>query len=155
MANAKAAVKPAAIAKAAPTVPPIQPSRVEDAGVAPLIVASNFEPKTPRQMPSQIDDVVIASGVMAGGSLKPLVVAPIATTYTVVYRYAEKGSAEKFMDYLRAYGVNDFTYRYSDKLHQHLLVMGKYTSKDQAAGRIAFLNRTTFTTTAQLVETDL
>lgn len=155
VANAKAAVKPVAIAKAAPSSPSIQPATADDAEVAPLIVASSFEPRTPRPMPNQIDDVVIATGVMAGGSLKPLVVAPVATTYSVVYRYAEKGSAEKFMEYLRAYGVNDFTYRYSEKLGQHILVMGKYTSKDQAAGRVAFLNKTTSTSNVQVVETDL
>ena len=59
------------------------------------------------------------------------------------------------MEYLRAYGVKDFAYLYSEKLRQHVLVMGKYTSKDQAAGRVAFLNRTTSTSNAQVVEADL
>ncbi|HDS1721549.1 hypothetical protein NPS53_08570 [Pseudomonas putida] len=154
VAKAKTSAKPVAIAKAAPSAPAIQPGAQEDAGVAPLIVASSFEPRTPRPSLGQVDDVVIATGVMAGGNLKPLVVAPRATTYTVVYRYSEKGSADKFMEYLRAYGVNDFTYLYSDKLRQHVLVMGKYTSKDQAAGRVAFLNRTTTTSNAQVVEAD-
>lgn len=155
VAKAKNSAKPVAIAKAAPAAPAIQPAVAEDHAVAPLIVASSFEPKAPRPTPSQIDDVVIATGVMAGGNLKPLVVAPSATTYAVVYRYSEKGSADKFMDYLRAYGVNDFTYRYSQSLGQHILVMGKYTSKDQAAGRVAFLNKTTRTSNAQVVENDL
>ena len=155
VAKAKAASKPVVVAKAAPFLPAIQPLKVDDAGVAPLIIASNFEPKTPRPSPSQIDDVVIATGVMAGGNIKPLIVAPSATTYVVVYRYSEKGSADKFMAYLQAYGVNDFAYRYSQKLGQHILVMGKYTSKDQAAGRVAFLNKTTFTSTALVVESDL
>lgn len=155
VAKAKTAVKPIAIAKAAPSGPAIRPAMHEDASVAPLIVASSFEPRTPRPAPGQVDDVVIATGVMAGGNLKPLVVAPRTTTYTVVYRYAEKGSADKFMEYLRAYGVNDFAYRYSNKLGQHVLIMGKYTSKDQAASRVAFLNRITSTSNAQVVEADL
>jgi len=155
VAKAKTSARPVAIAKAAPSAPAIQPGQNDDSGVAPLIVASNFEPRPPRPTPGQVDDVVIATGVMAGGNLKPLVVAPRATTYTVVYRYAEKGSADKFMEYLRAYGVKDFAYLYSEKLRQHVLVMGKYTSKDQAAGRVAFLNRTTSTSNAQVVEADL
>lgn len=155
VAKAKAAGKPVVVAKAAPLSPAIKPLKEDDAGVAPLIIASNFEPKIPRPSPSQIDDVVIATGVMAGGNIKPLVVAPSATSYVVVYRYSEKGSADKFMAYLQAYGVNDFAYRYSQKLGQHILIMGKYTSKDQAAGRVAFLNKTTFTSTAQVVENDL
>lgn len=156
VAKVKVAIKPVVIAKAAPTAPAILPGTPDEPSVAPLIIASSFEPKAPRPSPSQVDDVVIASGVMAGGgSLKPLVVAPSATTYAVVYRYAEKGSADKFMNYLKAYGVNDFTYRYSEKLSQHILLMGKYTSKDQAASRVAFLNKTTSTANAQVVEADL
>lgn len=155
VAKAKASLKPVAIAKAAPAEPAIHAERHDEPSVAPLIIASSFEPKPPRPAPSQVDDVVIASGVMAGGNLKPLVVAPSATTYAVVYRYAEKGSADKFTNYLHAYGVNDFAYRYSHKLGQHILVMGKYTSWDQAASRVAFLNKTTSTSNAQVVETDL
>lgn len=155
VAKAKTAVRPTAIAKAAPSAPAIQPSMADDGDVAPLIVASSFEPRAHRPAPSQVDDVVIATGVMAGGNLKPLVIAPSATTYSVVYRYSEKGSADKFMEYLKAYGVNDFTYLYSQKLGQHILVMGKYTSKEQAAGRVAFLNKATSTSNVQVVEADL
>jgi hypothetical protein len=124
-------------------------------GVAPLIVASSFEPRKPGPLLSNVEDGVVASGVMSGGDLKPLVIAPTATTYSVVYRYAEKGSADKFMAYLRAYGITDFTYRYSEKLGQHVLFMGKYTNKDQAASRVAYLNKTTSTANAQIVENDL
>jgi hypothetical protein len=124
-------------------------------GVAPLLVASSFEPRAPGPRLSQVDDVVISSGVIAGGNLKPLVISPSVTTFAVIYRYTEKGSAVKFMSYLRAYGVNDFTYRYSSALGQHLLFMGKYTNKDEAVNRVAFLNKTTSTANAQIVENDL
>lgn len=154
IAKAKTVEKPPVVAKAVPPAAPIVTGTVND-DVAPLVVASTFEPKAPRPALNQVDDVVIATGVMAGGDLKPLVVAPSATTYTVIYSYAEKGSAEKFMAYLRAYGVNDFIYRYSEKLGQHVLFMGKYTSKDQAASRVAFLNKTTSTANAKVVESDL
>jgi len=128
---------------------------VPASNVAPLVVVSSFAPKPAQPAASHVDDVVIASGVLAGGDLKPLVIAPAATSYSVIYTYAEKGSADKFMKYLAAYGVNDFTYRFSEKLGQHVLFMGKYTSKEQAASRVAFLNKTTSTANAKIVETDL
>ncbi len=149
LARANSVEKPKAVAKAEPARKPLERA------VAPLVVASTFEPRKPGPVLSNVEDVVIASGVMAGGDLKPLVIAPTATTYSVIYRYAEKGSAEKFMAYLRAYGITDFNYQYSEKLGQHLLFMGKYTSKDQASGRVAFLNKTTNTSNAQIVERDL
>lgn len=154
VAKAKVEVQPVAVAKRAPSPDPIQPDH-QNGGVAPLVVASRFEPRPVRPGLSQVDDVVIAKGVMAGGDLKPLVIAPSATTYTVVYSYAEKGTADKFMDYLRAYGVDDFTYRYSEKLGQHILLMGKFPTKDQAASRVAYLNKTTSTANAKIVESDL
>jgi hypothetical protein len=154
VARAKAEVQPVAIAKRVANPAPIKTD--ERLGEAPpLLVASTFEPRPVRSGLSQVEDVVIAKGVMAGGDLKPLVIAPSTTTYTVVYSYSEKGTAEKFMAYLRAYGIDDFTYRYSEKLGKHILLMGKFTSKEQAAGRVAFLNRTTSTANAAIIETDI
>lgn len=154
VAKAKAELKPVAIAK---RIPAPEPIRVEnhEPEVAPLLVASSFEPRAIRPALSQVDEVVVASGVMSGGDLKPLVIAPAATSYSVIYGYAEKGSADKAMAYMRAYGVTDFTYSYSQKLGQHILFMGKYTSKDQAANRVAALNKATNTTNAKIVEMDL
>lgn len=152
IASAKAAEKP--VVKKVATPEPIQVA-MQPSPVEPLLVASSFEPKAVRATASRVEDVVIASGTMSGGDVQPLLVAPAATTYTVVYRYAEKGSADKFMDYLRAYGIVDFTYQYSPRLKQHILFMGKYTSQDQAAGRVAFLNKTTSTSNAKIVENDL
>lgn len=154
VASAKVEVRPVALAKRAPTPEPIRVQSLETK-VAPLVVASSFEPRAVRAGMNQVEDVVIASGSMSGGDLKPLVVAPLGTTYTVVYRYAEKGTADKFMAYLRAYGIDDFSYRYSEKLGQHVLFMGRYTDKDQAAGRVSFLNKTTNTSNAQILENDL
>ncbi|MPQ69272.1 hypothetical protein [Pseudomonas sp. MWU12-2323] len=154
VAKAKVEIQPIAVAKRAPSPDPIRPDH-HDGGVAPLVVASRFEPRSVHPGLSQVDDVVIAKGVMAGGDLKPLVIAPSATTYSVVYSYAEKGTADRFMEYLRAYGVDDFTYRYSEKLGQHILFMGKFATKDQAASRVAFLNKTTSTANAKIVESDL
>ena len=154
VASAKLEIRPAASSKRAQAEEPLQ-VRSPEIKVAPLIVASSFEPKPVRAQANQVEDVIIASGTMSGGDLKPLVVAPSGTTYTVVYRYAEKGSADKFSAYLNAYGIDDFTYRYSEKLHQHVLFMGKYSGKDQAAGRVSFLNKTTNTNNAQIVENDL
>jgi hypothetical protein len=154
VARAKFEVQPALIAKHVPTPDPIKSDRHEE-GVAPLLVASTFEPRPVRPTLNQVEDVVIAKGVMSGGDLKPLVIAPSATTYAVIYSYAEKGTADKFMAFLQAYGIDDFTYRYSEKLGKHVLLMGKFTSKDQAAGRVAFLNKTTSTANAMVVENDL
>lgn len=153
-AKAVAEIKPVAIAKAVPAPTPIQTPGSND-GVAPLRVASPVEARRVGAVLAIVDDVVIAKGVVAGGDVKPLVVAPAATTYSVVYRYAEKGSAQKFMSYLKAYGVQDFTYRYSEKLQQHILWMGKYTTKQQAVNRVSFLNQTTKTSNATIVEQDL
>tara|TARA_R110002124_G_scaffold128157_11_gene288653 strand:+ start:5595 stop:7328 length:1734 start_codon:yes stop_codon:yes gene_type:complete len=123
--------------------------------VEPIKVVSSFEP---RQQPSQrsvVQSSVVSVGTVAGGQVQPLVIAPQGTTYTVVYRYSEKGSADKFTAYLKAYGVNDFTYRYSEKLDEHILYMGRYTDKEAAASRVAFLNRTTNTANALILENDL
>ncbi|MCF5382090.1 hypothetical protein GIW05_00950 [Pseudomonas syringae] len=154
VAKAKAELKPVAVAK---RIPAPEPIRVEhhEPEVAPLLVAASFEPRAIRPALSQVDEVVVASGVMSGGDLKPLVIAPAATSYSVIYGYAEKGSADRAMAYMRAYGVTDFTYSYSQKLGQHILFMGKYTSKEQAANRVASLNKTTNTTNAKIVELDL
>ncbi|WNZ87356.1 MULTISPECIES: hypothetical protein [Pseudomonas] len=155
----------AIVAKAKPHTAPVAVAEAGSASevnkppinnhIAPLVVVSDFAPKAPRPRPSSVDDVVIASGVMAGGDMKPLVVAPAATSYSVIYTYGEKGSADKFSNFLKAYGINDFTYRYSEKLKQHVLFMGKFTSKDQAASRVAFLNKTTSSANAKIIETDL
>lgn len=153
VAKAKAVKKP--VSKPSPAVEIAAKDKQSGTGVAPLIVASSFEPRKPGPLLSNVEDGVVASGVMSGGDLKPLVIAPAATTYSVVYRYAEKGSADKFMAYLRAYGITDFTYQYSAKLGQHILFMGKYTDKDKAVSRVAFLNKTTSTANAQIVEHDL
>lgn len=153
VAKAKQDSNPIAIAKAPPS--PKSMKQAIGSNTSPLVVVSDFAPKAPRASANTVDDVVVASNVMAGGDLKPLVIAPAATSYSVIYTYAEKGSAEKFMNFLRAYGINDFTYRYSEKLGQHVLFMGKFTSKDQAASRVAFLNRTTSTGNAKIIETDL
>ncbi|MFL1449328.1 hypothetical protein ACI77O_13105 [Pseudomonas tritici] len=154
IASAKTLAKPPAVVKRAPPSESIQVAKTVDTE-APLLVASSFEPRPVRETVSRVDDVVIASGTMSGGDVQPLVVTPSTTNYTVVYRYAEKGSAEKFMAYLDAYGIKDFKYSYSEKLKQHILFMGRYSSKDKAAGRVAFLNKTTSTSNAQIVETDL
>ncbi|MEX6780292.1 hypothetical protein [Pseudomonas aeruginosa] len=153
VAKAKSVQKPVSVDTPTPEI--AVKDKVPGAGVAPLIVASSFEPRKPGPVLSNVEDGVVASGVMFGGDLKPLVIAPAATTYSVVYRYTEKGSADKFIAYLRAYGITDFTYRYSEKLGQHVLFMGKYTDKDQAVSRVAFLNKTTNTANAQIVENDL
>lgn len=152
VAKAKQETSAVASVKVAPTAPAIK--AVSEPKEAPVLVVSNFAPKMPAPNAGAVEDVVIASGVMAGGDMKPLVVAPSSTSYTVLYTYAEKGSADKFANFLRAYGINDFSYRYSDKLGQHVLFMGKFNSKDKAASRVAFLNKTTATANAKIIETD-
>lgn len=152
VARAKQDSAPVAVARAEAAPAVMQP--LPDARIAPLVVVSDFAPKTPRPTPGNVDDVVIASGVMAGGDMKPLIVAPAATSYSVIYTYSEKGSADKFSNFLHAYGIKDFSYRYSEKLKQHVLFMGKFASKDQAASRVAFLNKTTSSANAKIVETD-
>lgn len=121
---------------------------------APIRVAAVFEPRQ-KMARSDVQDVVVTAGTLAGGSIKPLVIAPAATVYRVVYRYQDKGSADKFMAFLKAYGVNDFTYTYSQKLGEHILSMGEFTDKAKAASRVAFLNRTTATSHAAIIENDL
>lgn len=157
VAKAKEEIQPGALAKSAPIAPPIRTVQMKEQqpSVEPILIVSQFEPRHKPANRNQVEDVVIATGAQAGGDLSPLVIAPTATTYSVVYRYAEKGTAEKFMAFLRAWGVNDFTYRYSEKLGQHILFMGKYTSKEKAASRVAFLNKTTNTANADIIETDL
>ncbi len=152
VAKAKQEASAVALAKPAAAQPALK--AVSEPQAAPVLVVSNFAPKMPSANAGAVEDVVIASGVMAGGDMKPLVVAPSSTSYTVLYTYAEKGSADKFANFLRAYGIDDFSYRYSEKLGQHVLFMGKFNSKDKAASRVAFLNKTTSTANAKIIETD-
>lgn len=120
-----------------------------------VLVVSAFEPDHQKPARQIVHDVVVSGGTVAGGAIKPLVITPAATTYSVVYRYSDKGSAEKFSAFLRAYGVTDFTYQHSAKLGEHVLFMGRYTSAEQAASRVAFLNKTTATNHAKVIEADL
>lgn len=121
----------------------------------PVLVVSSFEPKLRQPVRHEVHDVVVRGGSVAGGAAKPLVINAAATTYTVVYRYSDKGSAEKFSAFLRAYGVNDFTYHFSAKLNEHVLHMGRYPTADQAATRVSSLNKLTATQHAKIVEHDL
>lgn len=123
--------------------------------VEPIRVVSTFEPRHEAPVRQMVQESVISAGTMSAGQVQPLVIAARATTYNVVYRYAEKGSADKFMAFLRAYGVEDFSYRFSHELGEHILFMGKYTDKEKALARVAFLNSTTKTSNAKIVENDI
>lgn len=120
-----------------------------------VVLVSTFEPNHSRNARYEIQDVIITGGTAAGGAAKPLVITPGATVYNVIYRYTDKGSADRFMAFLRAYGVNDFTYKYSEKLGEHVLFMGKYTTPERAASRVAYLNKTTSSNHAMVFEKDL
>lgn len=146
------AIRPAAASIAAPAATVLKP---ETSAIEPIRVLSSFQPNHQQSNRSDVESSVVSVGTVAGGQVQPLVIAPRGTTYNVVYRYAEKGSADKFMAFLKAYGVDDFTYQYSDSLNEHILFMGKFTDKEKAVSRVAFLNKTTNTSNARILENDI
>ncbi len=151
--------------RTAPQAPATQPTPVMPPAVAvsipedqepdPILVVSTFKPEHERPIRQEVRDSVVTASTLAGGQVMPIVIEPRATVYRVVYRYSEKGSADKFAAFLKAYGITDFEYRFVDSTSEHVLFMGRYTEKADALSRIAFLNQTTRTSNATLIERDL
>jgi hypothetical protein len=151
--------------RTAPQAPATQPTPVMPPAVAvsipedqepdPILVVSTFKPEHERPIRQEVRDSVVTASTLAGGQVMPIVIEPRATVYRVVYRYSEKGSADKFAAFLKAYGITDFEYRFVGSTSEHVLFMGRYTEKADALSRIAFLNQTTRTSNATLIERDL
>lgn len=122
--------------------------------VEPIRVIAKFKPNHNRTDRQIISSSVVSSSNISAGNAKPLMIAPQATTYNVIYRYSEKGSAEKYQRFLEAWGVTDFSYAYSSALGEHILLMGKYTDQAKALSRAESLKKLT-STAPEIVERDL
>ena len=64
-------------------------------------------------------------------------------------------SWKKFQEFLRAYGINDFIAEHSNKSGEFLIYCGRYYDDEQAASRVAYLNKTTATKNVQVKQSQV
>lgn len=132
---------------------------------APTLSITRFEPKL-NQTPASITNDEIGGSVLAGGasvappspmaSAAPLRVAPkTRSVYEVFYVYKDEDSWNKFQQYLKAYGINDFEPVRKNKTGEFFIYCGRYYDEDQAASRLTYLNKTTSTKHAKVGETQV
>lgn len=153
-----------ASARVVPTPTKIVTVTAPRPAAAPMLTIKRFEPKAASSNPSTRDsdlpNVLVASpslvSPVGATNLAPLVVAPKnRSVYDVFYVYQDEGSWKKFQDYLKAYGVTDFVAKHDNKNGQFFIYCGRYYDRDEAASRVAFLNRTTSTSNVQVKETSV
>lgn len=156
--------------KAAPKIPtetqasPQKPATPVAKG-APVLTISRFEPKvdaTPKVVTNdEIGGVVLAGGPRvsmpaAQASVAPLMVSPkTRTIYDVYYVYKDEGSWTKFQQFLKAYGITDFEPTRNNKAGEFFIYCGRYYDKDEAATRVAYLNKTTASSNVKVRETQV
>jgi uncharacterized protein YecA (UPF0149 family) len=132
----------------------------------PLQVVSTFKPKIGNGEivaragagagAGEVSSVVISSASASAGGVQPLVVAATGrTVYNVVYVYKDKTSFETFQNYLRAYGVNDFKAVELKPKGEYVIAAGRYYDAESAASRVLYLNKTTSTNHAKVIEQEL
>lgn len=126
----------------------------EEESVEPIMVVASFEPQHNRPERQNVTDSVVSVGTLNGGNVQPLMIAPNATSLSVVYRFKEKASADKYSRFLSAWGESGFQQTYSDSLGEHILLMGKFTDRHAAAARADALHKLT-STAPEVVEKDL
>lgn len=127
---------------------------------APIQVVAKFEPKEkPAPQVAKLSDVgnvILSSQVASAGGVQPIVVAPkTRTAYNVVYLYKDKASADKFVSYLKAYGVNDFETVKATSSGEYVIHAGRYYDAASAARRLTFLNKTTSTSHAKVIQEEV
>lgn len=136
------------------TKPVVTPVRAQP----PLQVVSAFKPKigNGEAIAGEVSTVVISSASSSAGGVQPLVVAASGrTVYNVVYVYKDKTSFETFQKYLRAYGVNDFKAVELKAKGEYLIAAGRYSDAESAASRVLYLNKTTSTNHAKVIDQEL
>lgn len=130
----------------------------------PLQVVSTFKPKIGNGETvartaagaGEVSTVVISSASASAGGVQPLVVAATGrTVYNVVYVYKDKTSFETFQNYLRAYGVGDFKAVELKSKGEYVIAAGRYYDAESAASRVLYLNKTTSTNHARVIEQEL
>jgi hypothetical protein len=96
------------------------------------------------------------SNPAAQASVAPLVVSPkTRSVYDVYYVYKDEGSWTKFQGFLKAYGITDFEPTRNNKAGEFFIYCGRYYDKDEAATRVAYLNKTTASTNVKVRETQV
>lgn len=159
-AKQKSAPKPASTAPATP----LKPASPEKKG-APVLTINRFEPKVDAA-PKTVSNDEIGGSVLAGGSrvstpaaqasVAPLVVSPkTRTIYDVYYVYKDEGSWIKFQQFLKAYGITDIEPTRNNKAGEFFIYCGRYYDKDEAATRVAYLNKTTASENVKVRETQV
>jgi hypothetical protein len=69
--------------------------------------------------------------------------------------YKDKTSFETFQNYLRAYGVKDFKAVELKSKGEYVIAAGRYFDAESAASRVLYLNKTTSTNHARVIEQEL
>lgn len=121
---------------------------------SPTNTVSVFKPVVGSLNPqaSEPQDVVLASG--HGGSQAaagaPVVVDTTRQVFDVLYVYKDKSSWEKFQNYLNAYGVKELFPSSNSKKGEWYIYAGRFYDQATANQRVAFLNKTSSTSHAQI-----
>jgi hypothetical protein len=125
----------------------------------PLMVAE-FKPHLaePKKPQSEDLEVVIAGGTVASSSsagAPVLEVKKMREVFDVIYTYDDENSWTKFQNYLKAWGVSDFSTSHSSKQGKWYIFAGRYHDEASAARRVDDLNRRTSTNHAKVIRKDL
>lgn len=125
----------------------------------PLTVAE-FKPRLADPKKPQPEDleVVIAGGTVASNSSAGAPVLEVKKTrevFDVIYTYEDEASWTKFQNYLKAWGVTDFSASHSTKQGKWYIFAGRFHDEASAARRVDDLNRRTSTNHAKVIRKDL
>ncbi|WP_213664044.1 hypothetical protein [Stutzerimonas stutzeri] len=113
------------------------------------------EPKKP--LPEDLE-VVLAGGTVASSSSAGAPVLEVQKTrevFDVIYTYGDENSWTKFQNYLKAWGVSDFSVSHSSKQGKWYIFAGRFHDEASAARRVDDLNRRTSTNHAKVIRKDL
>lgn len=124
------------------------------------LTVSEFKPLLPKPKRSKHEDleVVIAGGTVASSSSAGAPVLEVKKTrevFDVIYTYEDEASWKKFQNYLRAWGVTDFSPSHSPKQGKWYIFAGRFHDEASAARRLDDLNRRTSTNHAKVIRKDL
>ena len=132
---------------------------VSDVKARPVTIAE-FKPHLATPVnPLQADtEVVLAGGTIASSSSAGAPVVEVKKTrevFDVLYSYEDEASWTKFQNYLKAWGVTDFTTSHSSKKGKWFIFVGRFHDEASAARRVDDLNRRTSTNHAKVIRKDL
>lgn len=127
--------------------------------VKPKLVAE-FKPRLAEPKKPQPEDleVVIAGGTTATSASAGAPVLEVKKTrevFDVIYTYKDESSWTKFQNYLKAWGVSEFSATQNSKQGKWYIFAGRFHDEASAARRVDELNRKTSTNHAKVIRKDL